>query len=151
VTLNGGRRLDPKDHPASGSFRPNGVYLDDGLSGVAVLRNLFVNVPGSAVAVSGRDLSADLADIEKPEFRGQRRGGQHIVGVNKPEYDKGVLRFSEIGPNGAHGVARMNALFADAAKGDYSVRPSSRVYKDFPAWEDIPLGQIGRVVRTTSR
>ena len=35
---------------------PCGIYLDDGLSGVSVLNNLLVNVPDSAIAVSGRDL-----------------------------------------------------------------------------------------------
>jgi len=40
----------------SGHFRPCGIYLDDGLAGVTVENNLLVNVPGSAIAVSGRDL-----------------------------------------------------------------------------------------------
>jgi len=35
---------------------PDGIYLDDGLAGVSVLNNLLVNVPGSAIAISGRDL-----------------------------------------------------------------------------------------------
>ena len=35
---------------------PCGIYLDDGLSGVTVEGNLLVNVPGTAIAVSGRDL-----------------------------------------------------------------------------------------------
>ena len=35
---------------------PCGIYLDDGLSGVSVLNNLLVNVPDSAIAISGRDL-----------------------------------------------------------------------------------------------
>ena len=35
---------------------PCGIYLDAGLSGVSVLNNLLVNVPDSAIAVSGRDL-----------------------------------------------------------------------------------------------
>ena len=40
----------------SGKHTPCGIYLDDGLSGVTVERNLLVNVPGTAIAVSGRDL-----------------------------------------------------------------------------------------------
>jgi len=40
----------------SGAHTPDGIYLDDGLAGVTVLDNLLVNVPGSAIAVSGRDL-----------------------------------------------------------------------------------------------
>jgi len=35
---------------------PCGIYLDDGLAGVTVENNLLVNVPGSAIAISGRDL-----------------------------------------------------------------------------------------------
>ena len=36
---------------------PNGIYLDDGLSGVTVERNLLVNVPGASLALGGgRDL-----------------------------------------------------------------------------------------------
>ena len=204
------------EHPTLGVFHPNGVYLDDGLAGVAVLRNLFVNVPGDGVAISGRDLevrgnvmvntgtpvsygertrqgalatdpnfwfyphtgkggdmwanllaspwqtdawkaafprlaalSTDFADIEKPEFAANPAGsvvsGNIYVGVNKPNYDKGVVRFSEIGPNGAYGIAQLKALFANPAAGDYTLRPASRVYRDFPAWENLPLDQIGRV------
>jgi hypothetical protein len=40
----------------SGKHTPCGIYLDDGLSGVSVLNNLLVNVPGTAIAISGRDL-----------------------------------------------------------------------------------------------
>ncbi|MCL2508686.1 MAG: right-handed parallel beta-helix repeat-containing protein [Oscillospiraceae bacterium] len=39
-----------------GGHTPCGIYLDDGLSGVTVEKNLLVNVPDSAIAVSGRDL-----------------------------------------------------------------------------------------------
>jgi len=35
---------------------PNGIYLDDGLSGVSILNNLLMNIPGAGIAVSGRDL-----------------------------------------------------------------------------------------------
>ena len=42
----------------SRSRTPNGVYLDDGLSGVSVLNNLLINVPGLAIVASGgRDLA----------------------------------------------------------------------------------------------
>ncbi|MCL2512584.1 MAG: right-handed parallel beta-helix repeat-containing protein [Oscillospiraceae bacterium] len=40
----------------SGGHTPDGIYLDDGLTGVTVERNLLVNVPGRAIHVSGRDL-----------------------------------------------------------------------------------------------
>ena len=40
----------------SGEYSPDGIYLDDGLAGVTVENNLLVNVPGSAIAISGRDL-----------------------------------------------------------------------------------------------
>jgi len=35
---------------------PCGIYLDDGLAGVTVENNLLVNVPGTAIAISGRNL-----------------------------------------------------------------------------------------------
>jgi len=35
---------------------PNGIYLDDGLSGIVVKNNLLVNIPGAGIAISGRDL-----------------------------------------------------------------------------------------------
>jgi len=93
-------------------------------------------------------LSTDFADIESPHFAANPAGssvtGNVFVGGNKPRYDKGVLRFSEIGPNGEYGLLHIKTLFADAAKGDYRIRPGSKVYKAFPAWEDIPLDQIGR-------
>ncbi|MCL1952959.1 MAG: right-handed parallel beta-helix repeat-containing protein, partial [Oscillospiraceae bacterium] len=201
---------------SNNSFRPCGIYLDDGLSGVAVLNNLLVNVPGTAIAVSGRDLdihgnvtvnagtpvgydnrtrggalaknpdfwfyahtgpgggmwrdleaspwqtetwkaaypklaalSTDFADIESPSFAANPAGssvtGNVYVGPNKPNYDKDVLRFSTVGPNGEYRITQLGTLFADASKGDYTVRPGSRIYKDFPAWENIPLEQIGRI------
>jgi alpha-L-fucosidase len=37
---------------------PDGIYLDDGLSGITVENNLLVNVPGLALHFSGRDLEA---------------------------------------------------------------------------------------------
>ena len=37
---------------------PDGIYLDDGLSGVTVENNLLVNVPGLALHFSGRDIEA---------------------------------------------------------------------------------------------
>jgi len=40
----------------TGGHTPDGIYLDDGLSGVSVLNNLLVNVPGLAIHISGRDL-----------------------------------------------------------------------------------------------
>jgi len=40
----------------SGGHTPDGIYLDDGLSGVSILNNLLVNVPGLAIHISGRDL-----------------------------------------------------------------------------------------------
>jgi len=40
----------------SGEHTPDGIYLDDGLSGVSVLNNLLVNVPGLGIHISGRDL-----------------------------------------------------------------------------------------------
>ncbi|MDR1928391.1 MAG: right-handed parallel beta-helix repeat-containing protein, partial [Oscillospiraceae bacterium] len=41
----------------SGAHKPNGIYLDDALSGVSVVNNLLVNVPGTALAIGGgRDL-----------------------------------------------------------------------------------------------
>ena len=40
----------------SGNHTPCGIYLDDGLSGVTVENNLLLNVPDSAIAISGRDL-----------------------------------------------------------------------------------------------
>jgi hypothetical protein len=39
-----------------GGHSPCGIYLDDGLAGVTVENNLLVNVPGTAIAVSGRNL-----------------------------------------------------------------------------------------------
>jgi len=42
----------------SGGHTPDGIYLDDGLSGVTVEDNLLVNVPGWALHFSGRDLEA---------------------------------------------------------------------------------------------
>ena len=35
-------------------YRPNGIYLDDGLAGVTLEGNLLVNVPGVGLAISGR-------------------------------------------------------------------------------------------------
>jgi hypothetical protein len=43
-------------NPGGGGHAPCGIYLDDGLAGVSVLNNLLVNVPGTAIAVSGRNL-----------------------------------------------------------------------------------------------
>jgi len=42
----------------SGGHTPDGIYLDDGLSGVTVENNLLVNVPGLALHFSGRDIEA---------------------------------------------------------------------------------------------
>ena len=42
----------------SGGHTPDGIYLDDGLSGVTVEDNLLVNVPGLALHFSGRDIEA---------------------------------------------------------------------------------------------
>ena len=39
-----------------GGHTPDGIYLDDGLSGITVENNLLVNVPGLAIHLSGRDL-----------------------------------------------------------------------------------------------
>ena len=207
---------------SNNSFRPCGIYLDDGLSGLAVLGNLLVNVPGNAIAISGRDLevrgnitvnasvplsydertrqgalatdpdfwfyahtgqggdmwknllaspwqtdiwkaafpklaalSKDFDDIEKPSFAANPAGssvtGNVFVGANKPKYDKSVLQFSEIGPNGEYGIGQMKALFADAAKGDYSVPSDSKIYRDFPAWADgaLPQAAYGRIPDAT--
>jgi len=41
-----------------GGHTPDGIYLDDGLSGITVENNLLVNVPGLALHFSGRDLEA---------------------------------------------------------------------------------------------
>ena len=58
----------------SGKHNPCGIYLDDGLSGVTVENNLLVNIPGTAIAVSGRDL-----DIQ----------GNFVVNAGKPlSYDQ---------------------------------------------------------------
>ncbi|MDR2686550.1 MAG: right-handed parallel beta-helix repeat-containing protein [Oscillospiraceae bacterium] len=216
VRYNAIYNLGSGDHRASGNFHPNGVYLDDGLAGVAVLGNLLVNVPGDGIQLSGRDLdvrgnilanvgtpvryndrtreaaltdnpnhwfyahtgpggdmwanleaspwrtdawkaafpklaalSTDFADIESPAFAANPAGstvaGNVFAGANKPYYSESVLRFSKIGPNRDYGLAQMKAIFADAAKGDYRVLPGSKVYKDFPAWEDIEIERIGRV------
>ncbi|MDR2687084.1 MAG: right-handed parallel beta-helix repeat-containing protein [Oscillospiraceae bacterium] len=40
----------------SGGHTPDGIYLDDGLSGITVENNLLVNVPDKAIHLSGRDL-----------------------------------------------------------------------------------------------
>ncbi|NLX79566.1 MAG: right-handed parallel beta-helix repeat-containing protein [Clostridiales bacterium] len=42
----------------SGGYSPNGIYLDDGLSGQSVYGNLLINVPGYGLMLGGgRDLS----------------------------------------------------------------------------------------------
>ncbi|MDR2686900.1 MAG: right-handed parallel beta-helix repeat-containing protein [Oscillospiraceae bacterium] len=61
----------------SGGHTPDGIYLDDGLSGVTVENNLLVNVPGpgSAIAVSGRDLEVHgnvVVNAGKPVSYDQR-------------------------------------------------------------------------------
>ncbi len=41
----------------SGNFTPNGIYLDDALSGQTVIGNLLLNIPGAALMLGGgRDL-----------------------------------------------------------------------------------------------
>ncbi|MCL2494666.1 MAG: right-handed parallel beta-helix repeat-containing protein [Oscillospiraceae bacterium] len=53
---------------------PCGIYLDDGLAGVTVEYNLLVNVPDSAIAISGRDLEVH---------------GNFVVNAGKPvSYDQ---------------------------------------------------------------
>jgi hypothetical protein len=199
----------------SNGHTPDGIYLDDGLSGVSVLNNLLVNVPKNGIHLGGgRDYdtrgniivnsehtlhydwrareaalstdpnfwfssaapggtmwvdleaspwqtdawraafpklaaySTDFSDADNPNFAANPAGstvaGNLCVG-GRLDISDVPYRFSAIGPNGIYGIAQMKALFADAAQGDYSVRPGSRVYKAFPAWEDIEIEKIGRV------
>ena len=181
-----------------GGHTPCGIYLDDGLSGVTIENNLLVNVPDSAIAISGRDLevhgnmvvnagkpisydqrtrdgalatdpnfwfhahtgqggdmwraladspwqtdvwraafpklaalSTDFADIESPAFAANPAGsnvtGNVLAGPNKPRYGESVPRFSTIGPNASYGPLR-------------GLR-----YWTLPGYENIPVGEIGRV------
>jgi hypothetical protein len=93
-------------------------------------------------------LSTDFAGIEDPGFAANPAGssvtGNVFVGPNKPRYDESVLRFSTIGPNGLYKNTQMKSLFADAAKGNYCTPSGSKVYDDFPEWQEIPLERVGR-------
>jgi len=69
-------------------YAPNGIYLDDGLSGVTVEDNLLVNVPGRVIALGGRDLTV--------------RGNVVVNGGRPINYDEGQLRLALEGLESSH-------------------------------------------------
>jgi len=81
----------------SGRHRPDGVYLDDGLSGITVVNNLLVNVPGTAIHINaGRD-----HDVR----------GNIVVNSNDP------LNYPQRNRDGALGVDRRGDFNAYMAPG----------------------------------
>jgi hypothetical protein len=69
-------------------YAPNGIYLDDGLSGVTVENNLLVNVPGRVIALGGRDLTV--------------RGNVVVNGGRPINYDEGQLLSALEGLESSH-------------------------------------------------
>ncbi|MCR5150223.1 MAG: right-handed parallel beta-helix repeat-containing protein [Clostridiales bacterium] len=199
----------------SGEFEPDGIYLDDALSGQTIYGNLLINIPKNGIHIGGgRDNTvtnniiindnknsiyadsrakdciyegwfyphsgengdmwqwlyaspwqSEIWQNEYPEMRDftddfSKSGSYNFCpnpANNNVTSNIIVNSFGNIGNinntfnsysvvinNAVYRLSALSKLFRNPDEGDYSLKENSAVFKKLPAFEDLPLSEMGR-------
>ena len=147
---------------------PNGIYMDDALSGQEITGNILVNVPRFALHLGGgRDLNvtnnviinagdravsyddrAREGALQDGWFDHAAKGGDMWTALyaspwQSPVWQTAFPQYKTMTDDFAQ--YRINDFFMDAPNGDYRIRDLQKLQKAIPEFREIPLDQIGRV------
>ena len=193
---------------------PDGIYMDDALSGQTIYGNLLINVPKYAIHLGGgRDLDVrnniiintndrsisydqraidganggwfthtlpntgmwlslysspwktelwqqaypgtarlkdDFSNQDDPDFAPNPSystvTGNLIINANKSigEISDKANQFSNISGNAIYRLTKLGKIFNSPGTGDYTLKENSKVYKDIPEFENLPISEMGR-------
>lgn len=94
--------------------------------------------------------SDDFSQTEIPEFvpnpaYSEIVGNVHInLFKGSGRIEDSVYRFSTVKDNPVYYMSAASSIFVDYRHGNYNLKENSRIYKDLPGFEPIPIAEIGR-------
>lgn len=94
--------------------------------------------------------SDDFSDVDNPGFAPNPAYSEIVGNVHINLFNIGgkiadsVYMFSTVKDNPTYYMSAASSIFVDYKNGNYNLKADSRIYKDVPGFEPIPIAQIGR-------